>query len=152
MRLRTRFTLIAAVVTMVAVASLEMVPGLIDAREHIFLTREDQGRYQEQLLKESWQYRTIEATVNAKRDLAGFTSMRDLETEGAMYSDVDAPNAIHRGLIPGPRLEVRAREICDEGRSSHSQRLRPIAIVQRFCWALLRSDSHSRLARVLPLR
>ena len=87
-----------------------VLPGLIDAHEHIFLTGEDNGRYDEQLLKESWQYHTIEATVNAKRDLdAGFTSMRDLETEGAMYSDVDVRNAINRGLIPGPRLEVVTR-------------------------------------------
>jgi imidazolonepropionase-like amidohydrolase len=93
-----------------------VLPGLIDAHEHIFLTGEDNGRYDEQLLKESWQYRTIEATVNAKRDLdAGFTSMRDLETEGAMYSDVDVRNAINRGLIPGPRLEVVTRALSTTG-------------------------------------
>jgi imidazolonepropionase-like amidohydrolase len=93
-----------------------VLPGLIDAHEHIFLTGEDNGRYDEQLLKESWQYRTIEATVNAKRDLdAGFTSMRDLETEGAMYSDVDVRNAIDRGLILGPRLEVVTRALSTTG-------------------------------------
>ncbi|HKS81611.1 MAG TPA: amidohydrolase family protein [Candidatus Acidoferrales bacterium] len=93
-----------------------VLPGLIDAHEHIFLTGEDNGRYDEQLLKESWQYRTIEATLNAKRDLeAGFTSMRDLETEGAMYSDVDVRNAINRGLIPGPRLEVATRALSTTG-------------------------------------
>jgi imidazolonepropionase-like amidohydrolase len=93
-----------------------VLPGLIDAHEHIFLTGEDNGRYDEQLLKESWQYRTIEATLNAKRDLdAGFTSMRDLETEGAMYSDVDVRNAIDRGLIPGPRLEVVTRALSTTG-------------------------------------
>jgi imidazolonepropionase-like amidohydrolase len=93
-----------------------VLPGLIDAHTHIFLTGEDKGRYDEQLLKESWQYRTIEATLNAKRDLeAGFTSMRDLETEGAMYSDVDVRNAINRGLIPGPRLQVATRAISTTG-------------------------------------
>jgi imidazolonepropionase-like amidohydrolase len=93
-----------------------VLPGLIDAHTHIFLTGEDNGRYDEQLLKESWQYRTIEAVLNAKRDLeAGFTSMRDLETEGAMYSDVDVRNAINRGLIPGPRLEVATRAISTTG-------------------------------------
>jgi imidazolonepropionase-like amidohydrolase len=93
-----------------------VLPGLIDAHTHIFLTGEDNGRYDEQLLKESWQYRTIEATLNAKRDLeAGFTSMRDLETEGAMYSDVDVRNAINRGLIPGPRLEVATRALSTTG-------------------------------------
>ena len=85
-----------------------VLPGLIDAHTHLFLTGESGGRYDEQLLKESWQYRTIEAVVNARKDLeAGFTTMRDLETEGAMYSDVDVRNAINRGLIPGPRLASR---------------------------------------------
>lgn len=94
---------IPANATVIDLSRATVLPGLIDAHEHIFLTGEDNGRYDEQLLKESWQYRTIEAVVNAKRDLdAGFTSMRDLETEGAMYSDVDVRNAIDRGLILGP--------------------------------------------------
>jgi imidazolonepropionase-like amidohydrolase len=93
-----------------------VLPGLIDAHEHIFLTGEAGGRYDEQLLKESWQYRTIEAIVNAKKDLlAGFTSMRDCETEGAMYSDVDVEKAIDRGLIPGPRLCVATRAMSVTG-------------------------------------
>ena len=74
-------------------------PGLIDAHSHLFLTGKSGGRYDEQLLKESWQYRTLEVVVNAKKDLeAGFTTMRDLETEGEMYSDVDVRNAINHGL------------------------------------------------------
>jgi imidazolonepropionase-like amidohydrolase len=93
-----------------------VLPGLIDAHTHIFLTGEDNGRYDGQLLKESWQYRTIEAVLNVKRDLdAGFTSMRDVETEGAMYSDVDVRNAINRGLIPGPRLQVATRALSTTG-------------------------------------
>jgi imidazolonepropionase-like amidohydrolase len=93
-----------------------VLPGLIDAHTHLFLTGESAGRYDEQLLKESWQYRTIEAVVNARKDLeAGFTAMRDLETEGAMYSDVDVRNAINRGLIPGPRLQVVTRAISTTG-------------------------------------
>lgn len=93
-----------------------VLPGLIDAHTHILLTGEDNGRYDEQLLKESWQYRTIEAVVNARKDLeAGFTTMRDVETEGAMYSDVDVRNAIDRGLVPGPRLQVVTRAISTTG-------------------------------------
>ncbi len=93
-----------------------VLPGLIDAHTHLFLTGESGGRYDEQLLKESWQYRTIEAVVNARKDLeAGFTTMRDLETEGAMYGDVDVRNAIDRGLIPGPRLQVATRAISTTG-------------------------------------
>jgi imidazolonepropionase-like amidohydrolase len=93
-----------------------VLPGLVDGHEHIFLTGEDNGRYDEQILKESWQYRTIEAIVNAKKDLeAGFTAMRDCETEGAMYSDVDVKKAINRGLIPGPRLVVSTRAMSVTG-------------------------------------
>lgn len=93
-----------------------VLPGLIDAHTHLFLTGESHGRYEEQILKESWQYRTIEAVVNARKDLeAGFTTMRDLETEGAMYSDVDVKNAIHRGLVPGPRLQVATRALSTTG-------------------------------------
>lgn len=101
---------------MIDLSNAFVLPGLIDAHEHIFLTGEDNGRYDEQLLKESWQYRTIEAIVNAKKDLdAGFTSMRDCETEGAMYGDVDVKTAIARGLIPGPRLEVATRAMSTTG-------------------------------------
>jgi len=93
-----------------------LLPGLIDAHTHLFLTGESHGRYDEQLLKESWQYRTLEAAVNAQKDLAaGFTTMRDVETEGAMYSDVDVRNAINRGLVPGPRLQVATRALSTTG-------------------------------------
>jgi imidazolonepropionase-like amidohydrolase len=93
-----------------------VLPGMIDTHTHLFLTGESGGRYDEQLLKESWQYRTIEAVVNARKDLeAGFTALRDLETEGAMYGDVDVRKAINRGLIPGPRLQVATRALSTTG-------------------------------------
>ena len=66
--------------------------------------------YDEQLLKQSTEYRTILATVNARRALSwGFTSIRDVETEGAGYADVDVKTAIERGVIPGPRMQVASR-------------------------------------------
>ncbi|MGB6845310.1 MAG: amidohydrolase family protein [Candidatus Acidiferrales bacterium] len=93
-----------------------VLPGLIDAHTHIFLTDEGKYPYDQMLLKQSWQYRTIEAVVNAKKDLdAGFTAMRDCETEGAMYSDTDVRDAINAGLIPGPRLEVATRAMSTTG-------------------------------------
>jgi imidazolonepropionase-like amidohydrolase len=71
--------------------------GLIDCHTHIMLADTDDSHYDEILLKQSWQYRTILATLNVKRDLeAGFTAMRDVETEGSMYSDVDVRNAINQ--------------------------------------------------------
>jgi imidazolonepropionase-like amidohydrolase len=93
-----------------------VLPGLIDCHTHIMLSDTDNSHYDDILLKQSWQYRTILATLNVKRDLeAGFTAMRDVETEGAMYSDVDVRNAINEGLIPGPRLKVATRGISTTG-------------------------------------
>jgi imidazolonepropionase-like amidohydrolase len=87
------------------------LPGLVDAHTHTLLqgdiTAED---YDVQLLKESTAYRAILATRNAKRALNyGFTSIRDLETEGAGYADVDLKKAINNGVIPGPRMTVVGR-------------------------------------------
>jgi imidazolonepropionase-like amidohydrolase len=72
--------------------------------------------YDVQLLKESIPYRTIRATVAARNALMnGFTAIRDLETEGAMYADVDVKTAINRGVIPGPRMFVSTRAFSATG-------------------------------------
>ena len=87
------------------------LPGLIDTHTHVLLQGDvTEADYDVQLLKESPQYRTILATVNARRALDyGFTTIRDLETEGAGYSDVDLKRAINEGVIPGPRMQVATR-------------------------------------------
>ena len=95
----------------VDLSNMTCLPGLIDTHTHVLLqgdiTAED---YDKQLLKQSPEYRTILATMNAKRMLEwGFTSIRDLETEGAGYADVDVRNAINNGVIPGPRMQVATR-------------------------------------------
>ena len=87
------------------------LPGLIDTHTHVLLqgdiTSED---YDVQLLKWSTPYRTILGTVSARRALEyGFTTIRDLETEGAGYADVDIKKAINNGVIPGPRMQVAGR-------------------------------------------
>jgi imidazolonepropionase-like amidohydrolase len=89
------------------------LPGLIDTHTHILLQGDiTAAEYDEQLLKQSPEYRTILATVNARRDLEyGFTSIRDLETEGAGYADVDVKKAINSGVIPGPRMQVATRAL-----------------------------------------
>lgn len=89
------------------------LPGLVDAHTHTLLqgdiTAED---YDAQLLKESTAYRAILATRNARRALDyGFTTIRDLETEGAGYADVDLKKAINNGIIPGPRMKVVGRAL-----------------------------------------
>lgn len=89
------------------------LPGMIDSHTHVFLQGDiTAADYDVQLLKQSPEYRTILATVNARRALEyGFTAIRDLETEGAGYADVDLRNAINRGLVPGPHMEVATRAL-----------------------------------------
>src|SRR5246127_550462 len=89
------------------------LPGLIDTHTHILLQGDiTAADYDEQLLKQSPEYRTILATVNARRALDyGFTSIRDLETEGAGYADADVKKAINDGVIPGPRMQVATRAL-----------------------------------------
>ena len=84
-----------------------VLPGLIDGHTHIFASGPDLDA---QMLKESLQYRELEALVNAQRDLyIGFTTLRDLKTLGGMYGDVDLRTAINNGLVQGPRLQVSGR-------------------------------------------
>jgi imidazolonepropionase-like amidohydrolase len=94
-----------------------VLPGLIDCHTHVLLQADiTQSDYDEQLLKESIPYRTIRATVAAKTALFnGFTAIRDLETEGAMYADVDLKKAIDKGIIPGPRMFVSTRAFSATG-------------------------------------
>jgi imidazolonepropionase-like amidohydrolase len=89
------------------------LPGLMDTHTHVLLqgdiTAED---YDKQLLKWSPEYRTILGTQAARQALMnGFTTLRDLETEGAGYADVDIKRAIERGIIPGPRMQVATRAL-----------------------------------------
>lgn len=90
-----------------------VLPGLIDAHTHILLQGDPTPEsYDVQLLKQSTPYRTILATVAARTALMnGFTTLRDVETEGAMYADVDVKKAINEGVIPGPRLFVSTRAL-----------------------------------------
>jgi imidazolonepropionase-like amidohydrolase len=94
-----------------------VLPGLIDNHTHVLLqAHPTPADYDEQLIKESIAYRAIRATVSARIALEnGFTTIRDLETEGAMYADVDVKTAINRGVIPGPRMFVATRSLAPTG-------------------------------------
>jgi imidazolonepropionase-like amidohydrolase len=87
------------------------LPGLIDTHTHTLLQGDiTAADYDEQLLKESTAYRAILGTRSVRLMLGyGFTTIRDLETEGAGYADVDLKNAINKGIIPGPRMKVATR-------------------------------------------
>ncbi|MEO8910929.1 MAG: amidohydrolase family protein [Gemmatimonadaceae bacterium] len=94
-----------------------ILPGLIDNHTHVLLQGDiTSADYDDQLLKESIPYRAIRATAAVRTALMnGFTTIRDLETEGAMYADVDVKTAIARGVIPGPRMFVSTRAMSTTG-------------------------------------
>jgi len=98
-------------------SGMTVLPGLIDAHTHILLQGDiTAADYDAQLLKESIPYRAIAATAAVRTALLnGFTALRDLETEGAMYADVDVKTAIQRGVIPGPHLFVATRALAPTG-------------------------------------
>ena len=89
-----------------------LTPGLMDLHSHLFLHPYDETPWNDQVLKEPVAYRTLLAARHAHDTLmAGFTTLRDLGTEGAGYADVGVKQAIADGLIPGPRLFVATRAI-----------------------------------------
>jgi imidazolonepropionase-like amidohydrolase len=95
-----------------------VLPGLIDAHTHVFLQGEipAEGGYDAQLLKHGLAFRAARAAVSARRALEqGFTTIRDVETEGAGYGDVGIRQAIEGGYIPGPRMFVVTRAISTTG-------------------------------------
>jgi len=104
-----------------------LLPGLIDAHSHLFLHPYNETLWNDQVLKEAVPYRTLRAGVQAQRTLlAGFTTLRDLGTEGADYADLSLKQAIEDGLIPGPRLFVATRAIVATGAYGPAPRsLRP---------------------------
>ena len=107
-----------ASVQIIDLGAATVLPGLIDTHTHIFLQGEDPaaGGYDVQLLKFPASYRVARAVVSARRALEqGFTSIRDVETEGAGYGDVGIKQAINEGVIPGPRMWVSTLSISSTG-------------------------------------
>ena len=93
-----------------------LLPGLIEGHSHLFLHPYNETPWNDQVLKESRAERIARATVHAKNTLlAGFTTVRDLGTEGAGYDDVGLKQAIEKGIIPGPRMLVATRAIVATG-------------------------------------
>lgn len=94
-----------------------LLPGLIDAHVHVLLQGDiTAAEYDEQLFKESLAYRALRATKALRIALQhGFTTVRDLETEGAMYTDVDLKKAINAGIVDGPRMVVSTRAMSVTG-------------------------------------
>lgn len=104
-------------VRLIDLSQMTVLPGFIDAHTHLLLQGDPTAQsYNEQLLYESTPYRAILAARNARIALEhGFTAIRDLETEGAMYADVDVKRAVERGEIPGPRIFASTRAMAPTG-------------------------------------
>lgn len=93
-----------------------LLPGLIEGHSHLFLHPYNEVSWNDQVLRESRAERTARAVVHADSTLlAGFTTVRDLGTEGAMYDDVGLKKAIEKGIVPGPRMIVATRAIVAKG-------------------------------------
>ncbi|WP_114239261.1 amidohydrolase family protein [Dyella sp. C9] len=96
----------------IALPGTTLTPGLIDLHSHVFLHPYNETLWNDQVLKEPQDYRTLEAAAHARATLlAGFTTLRDLGTEGAGYADVSIKRAIDEGMIPGPRMFIATRAI-----------------------------------------
>ncbi len=93
-----------------------LLPGLIEGHGHILLHPYNETSWNDQVLKEPEAYRVAMATVHARKTLeAGFTTFRDLGTEGAGYADYGIKMAIKDGVIPGPRMIISSRAIVATG-------------------------------------
>ena len=93
-----------------------LLPGLIEGHSHLFLHPYNEVSWNDQVIKESRAERTARAVTHAMATLmAGFTTVRDLGTEGAMYDDAGLKMAIEKGIVPGPRMIVATRAIVAKG-------------------------------------
>src|SRR6187402_679784 len=102
--------------TTLVLAGSTLLPGLIEGHSHLLLHPYNETPWDEQVLKESDALRVARATVHARNTLmAGFTTVRDLGSEGAGYADVGLKQAINQGIIIGPRMLVAGRAIVATG-------------------------------------
>ncbi len=97
-------------------AKTTLLPGLIEGHSHLFLHPYNETSWNDQVLKESRAERTARAVNHARATLmAGFTTVRDLGTEGALFDDAGLKKAIEKGVMPGPRMIVATRAIVAKG-------------------------------------
>ena len=100
----------------IALPGATLMPGMIEGHAHLFLHPYNETLWDDQVLREPLALRTARAVVQAERTLdAGFTTERDLGTEGAGFADVGLRQAIDQGIVPGPRLLVATKAIVARG-------------------------------------
>ena len=102
--------------TVIELPGMTLLPGLIEAHSHVLLHPYNEAQWNDQVMKEPLALRTARATISLRNTLmAGFTTIRDLGTEGAGYADVGLKQAVNQGIIPGPRMYVVTRAIVARG-------------------------------------
>ncbi len=102
--------------TVIDLPNTTLLPGLIEGHSHLLLHPYNETPWDDQVLREARSLRVARATVHAEKTLrAGFTTVRDLGTEGADYDDVGLKQAINQGIIPGPRMIVATRALIATG-------------------------------------
>jgi imidazolonepropionase-like amidohydrolase len=95
---------------------MTLMPGMIEGHSHLFLHPYNETLWDDQVLHEPLALRTARAIVHAERTLkAGFTTVRDLGTEGTGYADVGLKKAIEQGIVPGPRILAATKAIVAQG-------------------------------------
>jgi imidazolonepropionase-like amidohydrolase len=107
---------IPATAQVIDLPGMTVLPGMIEGHSHLFLHPYNETPWNDQVLRESQALRTARATVHARQTLmAGFTTVRDLGTEGAGYADVGLKQAIDQGIIEGPRMIIATRALVATG-------------------------------------
>jgi imidazolonepropionase-like amidohydrolase len=102
--------------TVVNLAGMTLLPGLVEAHSHVLLHPYNETEWDDQVLREGIALRAARAVNHLRATLlAGFTTIRDLGTEGAGYADVELKQAVNEGIIPGPRMLVVTRAIVATG-------------------------------------
>lgn len=123
-----------------------LLPGFIEGHSHLFLHPYNETPWDDQVLKEARSLRTTRATVHAKRTLlAGFTTVRDLGTEGAEFDDVGLKQAINQGIIPGPRMVIATKALIATGSYAPKGFSTDIEVPQ----GAEEADGHDRLIRAV---
>jgi imidazolonepropionase-like amidohydrolase len=123
---------------------------MIEAHSHLLLHPYNEAIWDDQVLREPEALRVARATVSAKSTLmAGFTTIRDLGTEGAGYADVGLKAAIAQGIIPGPRMYVTTRAIVATGSYGPSSRAYSTDLIDEIHQGAEEADGPDGVARVV---